>query len=57
LLRNYPEKSMQEKLFDVSHSDLNFIDLSGAVEEQKEKFLALHLSAIYKKDQEREFFV
>jgi hypothetical protein len=58
LLKNYPEKSMQSKLFDVKEKDLKFLEVQGNdIQEKITNLLWYHLGAIYRKDEEREYLI
>ncbi len=57
LLKNYPEKSAQAALFDLTHNDLNLIELEWDIHTKIEKLLWYYNAAIFRKDEEKEFLI
>jgi len=57
LLKNYPEKSSQSTLFDLTEADLRLIEISWDITLKIEKLLWYYNAAIYRQSVEREFLI
>ncbi len=57
LLRNYPQKSEQIKLFELNLEDVRFLELSWNIQEKIQSLLWLYNWSIFKNDNEIEYLI